>query len=125
MHSVRRVSAGGLARVVAVLRDTRGRVTAEYAITLPAVVAIVALCIGGISLATYQLRLTSAAATIARAEARGENASDTAAVLPPGSSVTRRSIAGMLCVELTARPGVGVLEVIRLRSEACALRVDQ
>lgn len=125
MHSVRPVSDTGFARVVAVLRDTRGSVTAEFAVTLPAVVAIVALCIGGISLATYQLRLTSAVATIARAEARGENVSDTAAILPPGSSVTRRTVAGMLCVELTARPGVGVLEVIRLRSEACALRVDQ
>ena len=106
----------------AVLHDTRGSVTAEFAVTLPAVVALVALCIGGIGLAAHQLRLTSLAADLVRVEARGEGSPSTTNTLGTGVVVSRTVADGILCVRLASNPGAGVLSAITIRSQACALR---
>lgn len=90
--------------------------------TLPAVVALVALCIGGIGLAAHQLRLTSLAADLARVEARGEGSSGMVAAAGFGVTVTRSVGDGVLCVHLTANPGAGVLRAVTIRSHACALQ---
>ena len=50
----------------------RGSVTAEIAVGLPAVVLVLAACLGGLGLATAQLRAQDAAADAARLLGRGE-----------------------------------------------------
>ena len=52
-------------------RDERGSVTAEFAVALPAMLLVLLLAIGAIALATQRLSLSSAAAQMARLEARG------------------------------------------------------
>ena len=51
------------------LRDERGAVTAEFAIVLPVVVAILGLVIGAITLAAHRMTLVSLSAELARFEA--------------------------------------------------------
>lgn len=99
--------------------------TAEFAVLVPAVVLLLALCLSAVQVSTRQLRLHDAAAVAARMLARGEaegSAAGQAAALLPGSSfaVTRRG--DLLCVRLRA-PGVpgGVLARVVLSATSCAL----
>ena len=55
-----------------VARQDSGSVTAELVLALPAVVVIVALALGSMSVQLQRMELVSAASTIARAIARGE-----------------------------------------------------
>ena len=57
---------------LAVARQDSGSVTAELVLALPAVVMIVALALGAMSVQLQRMELVSAASTIARAIARGE-----------------------------------------------------
>jgi len=111
-----------LARVRHVLGDDRGSVSAEFAMTLPAVGATIVLCIGAITLSAHQLTLTAAAHQLARLEARGESL-DGSQLASLGDSITvRRTITGdALCVHLHAKPGQGPLAVIPLSARGCAL----
>ncbi len=52
--------------------DDRGSTTAEVAVALPAVVVVLAACLGGLGLASAQLRAQDAAADAARLLGRGE-----------------------------------------------------
>lgn len=51
-----------------------GAVTAEFAVMLPAVTAVLALCLGAVSTGTAQVRLEETARVSARAAARGDSA---------------------------------------------------
>jgi len=55
-----------------VARKDSGSVTAELVLALPAVVMIVALALGAMSVQLQRMEMVSAASTIARAIARGE-----------------------------------------------------
>ena len=57
---------------LAVARQDSGSVTAELVLALPAVVMIVALALGAMSVQLQRMELVSAASTIARAIVRGE-----------------------------------------------------
>ncbi len=56
----------------------RGSVTAEFAAVAPAIVLVLALCLGALQAVTHQLRIADAAADAARGLGRGD---DVAAVL--------------------------------------------
>ena len=57
---------------LAVARQDSGSVTAEMVLTLPAVMLIVGLALGAMSIQLQRMELVSAASTIARAIARDE-----------------------------------------------------
>ena len=104
------------------LRDERGSVTAEFAVVLPAVVAVLGLVIGGVWLAAHRIALVSIAAELCRAEARGERgaAEQHLARLPAGTTVSRENHEGVLCVTLRTKPAEGLLRVVTLSVESCA-----
>ena len=81
---------------------------------IPAVMLVLAGCLVCFQLATQQLRLQDAAATTARALARG----DSAAAFP-GAGVTTRADGDLLCVRLTLAPQLPLL--VELSAESCAL----
>jgi len=57
---------------LAVAKKDTGSVTAELVLTLPAVLLIVGLALGAMSVQLQRMEMVSAASTIARAIARGE-----------------------------------------------------
>ena len=57
---------------LAVAKKDTGSVTAELVLTLPAVLLIVGLALGAMSVQLQRMELVSAASTLARAIARGE-----------------------------------------------------
>lgn len=108
------------------LRDDRGSVTAEFAVVLPAVLMVLVLAVGAIMLATQRITLTSAAAEVARLEARGDHAAAQArlAGVPSHVSVSRATRGPLHCVTLRAAPGAGALSIIQLSSTGCAARSE-
>lgn len=98
----------------------RGSVTAEFALVVPAVVLLLAVCLSGIHVATLQLRLQDAASTAARSLARGEPA-DIGAHLR-GATSTARHAGGMVCVTATLPSPLagGLVGVIELVARSCA-----
>jgi len=107
-----------------IIRDERGSVTAEFAVALPAVLLVVLLAIGAIMLATQRLSLSSAAAQMARLEARGDDVA-AAAVLGGlgvrGGVAVQRSAQGPLhCVTLSATPVSGALSALSVSGRGCA-----
>jgi len=103
-------------------RRDRGSVTAEFAVTLPAVVLVLAACLSGMRLAGDQLRVQDAAAVAARAAARGGDAG-VASRLIPGSTTTRADRDGLVCVRvsLPAADPLGALAGFTLTASSCAL----
>jgi hypothetical protein len=72
-------------------RDT-GMVTAEVAVALPALVALLALALGALAVGVAQLRCVDAAREGARAAARGESGDQVQAAIraaaPPGAGIS-------------------------------------
>jgi Flp pilus assembly protein TadG len=103
--------------------DDGGSVTAEFAVTMPAVILVLAFCLSGMQVAGQQLRLQDAAAAAARSMARGDSAAATAGRLAPGASVTERSDGDIDCVTLTVQPRVagGAIAGFTLTASSCAL----
>lgn len=99
-------------------RDDTGSVTAEFALTLPAVVLVLAVCLSGAQVAGQQLRLQDAAAAAARSQARGGGTA-VASRLAPGANVSTWRDGDLDCVELTARASGFV--PLTLRASSCAL----
>src|SRR3954454_15917019 len=70
---------------------SRGSVTAEFAVALPAVVVVLAVAMSAVAAATAQMRCVDAARAGARAVARGDSTTSATAVAraaaPKGSSV--------------------------------------
>lgn len=108
-------------------RGDRGSVTAEFVVVLPAVLLVLTLVIGAVMLVTQQLTLTSAAGDLARLEARGDTAAAAARLdgLSTPASAVRRSHGALLCIELSAHPGPGVLAAIEIRATGCAAQTAQ
>lgn len=93
-----------------------GSITAEFAVALPAVIAVLALCLSGVQVAGQQLRLQDAAAAAARAVARGDG-TGVAQRLSPGSTASQFTDGDLICVGLTAPAAWG----ITLTARSCAL----
>lgn len=103
------------------LVQDRGAVTAEFAILLPVLVVVVGFCVGAIALSAHRVSLTSAAAEIARLEARGDSGSAAARISSLGGvSIERTNSDHLLCVTLHSQPADGVLSVLRLSARGCA-----
>jgi len=101
-------------------------VTAEFAIVLPAVLLVLTLAIGAILLATHRIVLTSAAADIARLEARGDTAGASARIagLEGPTSITRTVRGRLHCVRLSSNPLRGLLARVSVSAQACAARSE-
>lgn len=100
--------------------------TAEFVIALPAVLVVLGLAIGAIFLATERVVLTSAAAEVARLEARGDAsaARERLAALPDVVTVRRSERGSLHCVQLSARPGAGLLSAVRVGARGCAVSIE-
>src|SRR3954462_14865001 len=75
-----------------------GAVAAELAAAMPAVILVLALCLGALQALTQRAVLTDAAAQSARALARG----DAAPRLPGGVTAAQERDGDELCVTLSA-----------------------
>lgn len=82
---------------------------------MPAVLVILACCLGGLRLAGEQLRLQDVAGLAARAVARGDPAPST------GAQLTRSDREGLVCVTASTSESLGILGSITLRGMGCAL----
>ena len=93
--------------------------TAEFAIAVPAVLLVLAVCLGGLRIGTERLRLVDAAAQSARLAALGESPEPPAVSV--GATVAARIRTGeTVCVAL--RREVPVLGVpVPIDVTACAL----
>ncbi len=100
----------------------RGAVTAEFALALPVLLAVLMLAVGSILLATHRVTLASAAAEVARLEARGDMpaARQRLAGLGSGIGVTRSRDGPLLCIALRMHPVGGLLSAIAVSATACA-----
>jgi Flp pilus assembly protein TadG len=108
---------------------TTGSVSAEFAVAIPAVIALLIMCATGVQVENEQLQLQSAAAIAARSSSRGDNPALTAKRLEqaaPGAqlSVTRRD--GMVCAHVS-RASSGAIQSlldVTLAASSCALAND-
>lgn len=103
-------------------RDEQGSVTAEFAVTVPAVVLIVLLTVATLAASSRQIRLEQATAQAARLAARGEDdARVRAALLTVGGAATVEIAAtgDLVCAHARA-PAPVPLPLPPLRAEACA-----
>ncbi|WP_232531963.1 TadE family type IV pilus minor pilin [Microbacterium halophytorum] len=95
---------------------------AELAVALPAVIAVVALAIGGLACAGAQVRLQDAAADAARMIARGDEGKAggvvARAVTGAGHSVSRSG--DLVCATASVQARFGPISV-PLAAESCAL----
>jgi hypothetical protein len=98
-------------------------VTAEFAMTVPALVVVVSLVVAGLGVTSQSVRLADAAAVVARQTARGDGGSiaATLARLAPGATVSESSGSGLVCVDLRRDARLGpVGGVVTLTSRSCA-----
>ncbi len=100
--------------------------TAEFAAAMPAVLLALALCLGALQAVIQQMRLTDAAAEVARQLGRGESVDSsigrvTQAVGPVSASTSHEG--AFVCVRLAAPGPAGPLSLLNvtLSAHACAL----
>lgn len=103
-----------------------GSVTAEFAIVVPAVIAVLALVVGAIALGRDALAHTTAAHQAARAIARGDDpvqVRDRVLAHLPGATVDMLSADDEACVTVRPPTGGGVRAWFALpAARACAPR---
>ncbi|MGR4009394.1 pilus assembly protein [Leucobacter sp. 1207-22] len=104
------------------LREERGSVTAEFALTLPMVLLVFGIVVGGVSMVAYRTGLTGLAGAVARLEARGdaELAAQLIAQFPARPDISRERRGELLCISAAASPGTGLLSMLRLSARGCA-----
>jgi Flp pilus assembly protein TadG len=95
-----------------------GTVAAEFAVAVPAVMLVLACCLGSVQLASQQVRLQDAAAVAARATARGDPVD--VGRLVPGASAAIESGGELVCVTATVH-GPGLFGALTLTARSCAL----
>lgn len=103
-----------------------GSVTAEFAVALPAVVLVLACCLGAVQVVAQQVRMTDAAADAARSLARGDDPARAARLVRHslGSAELQTHRSGeFLCAQVTAPSAFAPFAVLGLTLEArsCAL----
>jgi hypothetical protein len=104
-------------------------VTAEFAVVLPGVLLVLALCLGAVNVIGQQVTLGSLAASGARMLARGDDPAAVraqVAAAAPGTSLAQSSQGAFVCVALerTAQFGPVGLGALRLSAHNCALSSD-
>jgi hypothetical protein len=107
-------------------RRDAGSVTAEFAAVIPAVMLILACCLGAVQVVGQQVRLTDAAADAARSLARGDDAGRAAALVHRavgGASFGSERHGEFVCALLSAPSGFGPFASVGLTVSArsCAL----
>jgi hypothetical protein len=103
-------------------------VTAELAVALPAVLLVLAACLGALRLGAEQVLLTDAAGLAARSAARHDPPARTATLLraTTGRLAAVSRSGGVVCAEVAAEASlVGVLVSIPIRARGCALDPDR
>lgn len=105
------------------IRADRGAVTAEFAVALPAVVLVLAACLGGLGLALAQVRAQDTAADAARVLGRGESVASARTIVAssvPNATLTTSNEGELVCarVEIEHRL-VGI--PLRVAARSCAL----
>jgi Flp pilus assembly protein TadG len=113
------------------LWNSRGSVTAELAIAMPAVSLVIAITLGAFALQIERMKLVDVAATAARAIARGES-EDTVIELvgqltqsAQGNQLEFITLENLACVKLSkqiARPGLGA-QMFELTESQCARKM--
>ncbi|WP_053352471.1 TadE/TadG family type IV pilus assembly protein [Leucobacter musarum] len=106
----------------ALRNDDRGTVTAEFAIVIPAVLVVLGLVIGGVSIAAHRIALVSIVADATRLEARGDTdaAAGVLAQLSDRARIERDTSGQILCLTARDRPGRGPLSVVQIAARSCA-----
>lgn len=104
-----------------VLRDDRGAVTAEFAITVPAVILVLGVVLSALFLGAERIALTSLAGDVARLEARGDAALAAVRIgaFTGSPTIERERVGGILCVTAT-RGGSGILAPLMVAGRGCA-----
>ena len=93
--------------------------TAEFAVAVPAVLLVLAACLGGLRLGAERLRVVDAAAQVARAAARGDDDAASAAGRIGAAAEVRRS-GDLVCADVRlAVPLLGL--PVPLAATSCAL----
>ncbi|MDY0944534.1 TadE family type IV pilus minor pilin [Frigoribacterium sp. CFBP9039] len=101
-----------------------GSVTAEFAVVVPALLSVVGLALVGAGAGMQAIRLSDAAAVVARQTARGggDAVPATLAALAPGASVSTSSEGDLVCIRLTRVVALGPVEGLELTGRSCAPR---
>ncbi|GAA4166080.1 hypothetical protein GCM10022286_30140 [Gryllotalpicola daejeonensis] len=104
----------------------RGTVTAEFAVVLPSVMLVLALCLGAVNVIGQQVALGSLAASGARMLARGDDPGAVRAQVvsaAPGAALAQSTDGAFVCVALTrpARFGPVGLGSFAPSARDCAL----
>lgn len=97
--------------------------TAEFAVALPAIALVLAVCLASVQLVAQQVRLTDAAADAARALGRGESPAAAGSIadrISGGADVSVANDGDFVCATLSSS-GAGLLAAIELRAESCAM----
>lgn len=103
------------------LSNETGSVTAELAVTLPAVGVILALVLGVFGLQVQRLALVADAAMASRAVARGEaEAAAEQLVAQPKRAVEFTTTSDLVCAKITQPAQLAGLPVFDLSEKACA-----
>ncbi len=105
--------------------DDTGAAAAEFAVAVPAVALVLAVCLGGVAVGAQQVRLQDAAADAARGLGRGDPFSTVLARAirsAPGAALEQGGSGELVCARLTARArGPLTLAGLVLSAESCAL----
>jgi Flp pilus assembly protein TadG len=104
----------------------RGSVAAEFAVVLPAVLLVLAVCVGAASLSVQRIGVESAAAAAARIVARGDGSgsADAAVDRAIGRASLRLERSGaFVCAEVTALAGFTTARSlgVTVSGRSCAL----
>ncbi|TFC18183.1 hypothetical protein E3O19_05085 [Cryobacterium algoritolerans] len=104
----------------------RGTVTAEFAAVVPAVLLVLALCLGAVQVSGQQMRLTAAAAAAARSLARGDGDESAAGLvrrLVGAASMSTERQGEFVCVRLRAPSAFGAFATfgVTVTAGSCAL----
>lgn len=122
-RTARRSPRHGTAPLLRSLRGDDGSVVAEFAVVVPAVVAVVGAALIGVGAGVQAVRLADAAAVAARQTARGDAASvpGTLAALAPGAVIATTVDGDLTCVRLTRAVSLGPLVgPVALTGRSCA-----
>lgn len=106
-----------------IARRERGSATAEFAVLVPAVCLVLAVCLSGLQLATHQMQVSDAAALAARSAGRGGNPSAIVNQLMPRASSHSERRGNLLCVRVdtAGSPMARLLGFATVSATRCAL----
>lgn len=113
------------------LKDSRGSVTAELAIAMPAVSLVIAITLGAFALQIERMKLVDIAATAARAIARGEPEEQVRGLVNEmapgglGNQVSFSMLEKFACVQISKDiklPGLGA-NIFALAETQCARKM--